>query len=75
MSIRPIDLVALPRLMKEAAAATYLGVSRSTLRKLELPRRTCGALRLYDRRDLDEWADNLPQEGDDSCDDIFGVSL
>lgn len=73
MADESADFVAWPRLMKERKAAAYLDVSRGMLRKADLPRRVWGALRLYDRRDLDEWADTLPQEGDGSCNDIFGV--
>lgn len=51
-----------PLLMPAPAAAHYLGVSESTLRVLGLPRRVIGAKRLYDRRDLDAWADSLPYE-------------
>jgi len=76
MPARPTPL---PRLMKEPAAAAYLGVSPGTLRKSCLSRRVWGGLRLYDRHDLDEWADALPYEGDGhdgdaACDDIFGLS-
>ncbi|MDD9727189.1 helix-turn-helix domain-containing protein [Roseovarius sp. SK2] len=53
-----------PLLMPAPAAAHYLGLSESTLRTLELPRRVVGAKRLYDRRDLDRWADGLPYEGE-----------
>ena len=52
-----------PRLMPAPAAAHYLGVSVSTLRQLPLPRKERGRQRLYDRHDLDAWADNLPYEG------------
>lgn len=53
-----------PRLMPAPAAAHYLGVSESTLRTLDIPRRALGAKRLYDRRDLDRYADSLPIEGE-----------
>lgn len=52
-----------PRLMPAPQAAHYLGVSASTLRGLGLPRRELGTKRLYDRRDLDAYADALPYEG------------
>lgn len=69
----PLDVT--PRLMKARLAAQYLGVSETTLRGLPIPRRELGALRLYDRADLDAWADGLPyeaaQEGN-SCDAVFG---
>lgn len=51
-----------PLLMSATAAAHYLSVSESTLRKLGLPRKMAGGKRLYDRRDLDQWADSLPYE-------------
>ena len=73
----PLEIT--PRLMKSRLAAQYLGVSESTLRTLPIPRRKHGALRLYDRSDLDAWADAQPYEGDGTaqennpCDAIFGV--
>ncbi|PTW46063.1 helix-turn-helix domain-containing protein [Rhodovulum kholense] len=52
-----------PRLMPAPQAAHYLGVSESTLRSLDLPRRIVGAKRLFDRLDLDAFADSLATEG------------
>jgi hypothetical protein len=52
-----------PRLMPAPQAAHYLGVSVSTLRGLGLPRRRLGGKRVYDRADLDAYADALPYEG------------
>jgi hypothetical protein len=52
-----------PRLLGEAQAAAYIGVSPSTLRKLDIPRKESGARKLFDRIDLDAWADSLPYEG------------
>lgn len=49
-----------PRLMGEPQAAAYLGVSATTLRGLGLSRVQLGARRLYDRLDLDAYADALP---------------
>ena len=66
----PVTLDFPPLLMPAPQAAHYLGVSESTLRTLDLPRRTLGAKRLYDRRDLDAYADSLPYEtpkGDGIC--------
>lgn len=68
-----------PRLMPAPQAAHYLGVSESTLRALELPRRIVGAKRLYDRLDLDAYADGLAVEGEEegpgnSCDALFGTA-
>lgn len=59
-------------------APHYLGVSESTLRLLEIPRRKLGAKRLYDRFDLDAFASALPIEGESEgetvSDHLFGVS-
>lgn len=67
----------LPLLLSEASAAHYLGISPRMLRDLPLRRRTLGARRLYDRRDLDAFADALPYEAGeeevDTCDGRFGV--
>lgn len=52
-----------PRLLPGPLAAQYLGISSSTLRKLPIPRKESGAKRLYDVRDLDDYADSLPYEG------------
>ncbi|OWU80457.1 hypothetical protein ATO1_08920 [Phaeobacter sp. 22II1-1F12B] len=68
-----------PRLMPAPLAARYIGVSESTLRKLDLPRKELGGKRVYDKADLDAYADSLPYEGSDTskgtdeCDDIFRV--
>lgn len=51
-----------PRLMPAPQAAHYLGVSETTLRGLEIPRRELGGKRLYDRLDLDAFADSLATE-------------
>lgn len=64
-----------PRLMPAPQAAHYLGVSESTLRTLSIERRILGAKRLYDKRDLDAFADSLATEGEgevNTCDAIFG---
>lgn len=66
----PAPLEFPPRLMPAPAAAHYLGVSESTLRGLDLPRRQLGGKRIYDRRDLDAYADSLPYDtlkGDGTC--------
>ncbi|WP_306131096.1 DNA-binding protein [Roseovarius sp. MMSF_3350] len=52
-----------PRLMPAPVAARYIGVSESTLRTLDIPRRELGSKRLYDRFDLDAYASDLPYEG------------
>jgi len=53
-----------PRLMPAPQAAHYLGVSESTLRTIELPRKTVGAKKMYDKFDLDQWVDTLPYENE-----------
>ncbi len=60
-----------PRLMLAREAAHYLGMSESNLRKLDLPRKIHGALRLYDRLDLDHFASILPLEDkeESTCND------
>lgn len=67
-----------PRLIGASVAARYLGLSEATLRKLGIPRREWGSRRLYDKSDLDAFADSLPYERgkaeDTSCADAaFGV--
>ncbi len=57
-------ILTLPSLLGEHDTAKYLGISPSTLRKLKIPRRVLGARRLYDRRDLDAFVDELPYEGE-----------
>ncbi len=51
-----------PRLMPAPQAAHYLGVSESTLRTIDLPRKTVGAKKMYDKFDLDQWVDTLPYD-------------
>jgi hypothetical protein len=66
-----------PRLLKADAAAHYLGVSVSKLYGLDIPKKRDGGNVLYDRADLDAYADGLPyegeaQRGDEECDRVFG---
>jgi len=56
-----------PRLMPAPQAAHYLGVSPSTMRALPIPRRALGAKRVYDKADLDAYADSLPYDGTDGA--------
>lgn len=67
-----------PRLLPAPAAARYLGVSESLLRTLPIPRRELNRKRVYDRSDLDLYADSLPYEGqaDATCaaDQVWGES-
>lgn len=58
------DLTYTPRLLPTPQAAAYLGVSETTLRGLDIPRKILGGKRLYDRLALDEYADSLTVEGD-----------
>lgn len=65
-----------PALFSPRAAAAYLGISESTLRKLDLPRLKIGARVLLRKADLDAFADSVPYEGEtaeeaNSCDDIL----
>jgi len=53
------DLTFPPRLLSSVSAAAYLGISETTLRTLGLPRRMLGTRRLYDRYDLEAYADGL----------------
>lgn len=57
--IDPADMPDWPRLMRESLAAAYLGIGASTLREHGPRPRKFGARTLYDRRDLDRWADAL----------------
>lgn len=54
------NLTFAPRLLPTPLAAAYLGVSETTLRGLNLPRKILGGKRLYDRLALDEYASALP---------------
>lgn len=60
------DLTFAPRLLPSPQAAAYLGVSETTLRGLNIPRKVLGGKRLYDRLALDEYADSLTMEGLDT---------
>ena len=55
-----------PRLLGASQAAAYIGVSATTLRSLPIPRKTLGSRVLFDRFDLDQYADSLPYEGGDN---------
>lgn len=55
-----------PRLMSEGQAAAYLSLSVTTLREHGPSVKRQGRRVLYDRRDLDRWADRL---GDQPLDD------
>lgn len=66
------------RLLGVGHAAEYLGISQTTLRKLNIPRKTYGGRKLYDRIDLDTWADQLEYENnraeaEEEMDRLFNV--
>lgn len=69
-----------PRLLPAPQAAHYLGVSPSKLATLSIPRRELGGKRVYDRNDLDAYADELPYEAveeESSCgeaDEAWGLA-
>lgn len=48
-----------PRLMSEPLAAEYLSIGTTMLRERGPRPKRLGKRRLYDRVDLDRWADNL----------------
>lgn len=64
-----------PRLMQAPSAAHYLGVSVSKFNGLDLPSKVFGGNKVYDKADLDAYADSLPyngSEGGNTCDEAFG---
>lgn len=65
MTKGPFPLPFVPRMMRAREAAPYIGVSVHTLRELPIPaRRPRPGIVLYDRLDLDAWADSLAEQGD-----------
>ena len=63
-----------PRLLPAPQAAAYLGISQSKLLTLPIRRKVDGGNRLFDRFDLDAYADALPYEAtekENSCDAVF----
>lgn len=54
-----LSLPAWPRLMGEDMAAEYLSIGRTTLRDRGPEPKRVGRRVLYDRNDLDRWADCL----------------
>lgn len=84
MSGKP-GLTYAPRLLGAPQAAAYLGISATNLRGLGLPVVLLGTRRLYDRIDLDAYADNLPRDGGENagsgagrevntCDGVWGTA-
>lgn len=64
-----------PRLMPAPVAAAYLGISETKLRSLAIPRKALDGKRVYEKADLDDYADRLPYEGElrgNTCDQFFG---
>lgn len=61
MKLEPIRaaLPGWPRLMSEPMAADYVSVGVNTLREHGPAPKRLGRRRLYDRNDLDRWADHL----------------
>lgn len=58
-----------PRLMAVDLAAAYLGIGESTLRSRGPKPKKIGSRTLYDKQDLDRWADGLggqPLDADDA---------
>ena len=51
-----------PRLMPETLAAAYIGLSPTRLQAIGPAARVIGKRRLYDRHDLDRWADRLDNQ-------------
>lgn len=76
LPVRQVALPDWPRLMREELAAAYLGIGVSTLRERGPKPNHLGRRVLYDRRDLDRWADALggqpldPAEREEEGEDI-----
>lgn len=82
MGAQMVPLTYQPRLLSAPEAARYIGVSETTLRALGLPRRELGKRRLYDRYDLEAFANSLRYDAEevdtasgerDECDRLFGA--
>ena len=58
-----------PRLMSEPSAADYLSISATTLREHGPKPKRLGRRVLYDRVDLDRWADRLDDQPLDPADE------
>jgi len=65
-----------PRLMREALAAAYVGISASMLREHGPSPKKIGRCAVWDRQDLDRWADALAgQPLDDNDRDAEGADI
>lgn len=51
-----------PRLMSEADAAEFLSIGKTMLREYGPSPKALGRRRLYDRLDLERWADRLGEQ-------------
>ncbi len=74
MTARQINV---KRLFRPVEAAAYVGLGITKFRSLSLPRKRHGDCVLYERSDLDAFADALPYEGEgngrkNTCDEAFG---
>lgn len=58
-----------PRLMSIEQAAAYIGLSPTTLRERGPEPKRVGSRVLYDRKDLDRWADRLGDQPLDAADE------
>ena len=56
-----------PRLMQAREAARYLGMSETKFRSVGLESKKSGGNRLWDVRDLDDYADRLDYDGENTC--------
>ncbi len=76
LAISRVTMPDWPRLMREELAAAYVGIGVTMLREHGPQPKRLGKRVLYDRHDLDRWADALggqpldPDEREDEGDDI-----
>lgn len=59
VELQRADMPDWPRLMGAELAATYVGLSENSLVRYGPKPKAVGRRRLYDRKDLDRWADAL----------------
>lgn len=62
MGVERLILPGWPRLMSESMAASYLSIGTTMLREQGPAPKRRGKRRLYDRLDLDRWADRLSDQ-------------